>query len=158
METKKMRDIYGEIANKLYEIIPDKWNKIYLYGEVLADYREVYFYFESMTSNDIVYGHDIPRTYNVDKKKYRQLSRELTKYVLDLNIEYKEKNDIVWTNVTLLLDSSGKFNIKFNYDDILKSSFSSGERQVIWEHEVLKIEMTNENHKEIMDRYLNSPV
>lgn len=156
METKKMGDIYGEIANKLNEIIPDKWTKIYLYGEVLDDSREVYFYFDSMTSNDIVYGHDIPRTYNVDKKIYRQLLRELTKFVVDLYVEYKENNDIIWTNLTFLLDSSGKFNIKFNYDDILKSSFLSGERQVIWEYEVLDIQPTNENHKEIIDRYLKS--
>ena len=131
METKKMGAIYGEIANILNEIIPDKWNKIYLYGEVLDDFREVYFYFDSAISKDIVYGHDIPRTYNLDKKTYRQLLRELTKFIVDLHVEYKENNDIVWTNLTFLIDSSGKFNIKFNYDDILKSPFSSGERQII---------------------------
>lgn len=156
METKKMGVIYGEIANKLNEIIPDEWSKIYLYGEVLEDSREVYFYFDSMTSSNIVYGHDIPKIYNVDKKIYRQLLRELTKFVVDLHVEYKENNDKQWTNLTFLLDSSGKFNIKFNYDDILKSPFLSGERQIIWEYEVLGIEPTDENHKEIIDRYLNS--
>ena len=156
METKKMGAIYGEIANILNEIIPDKWIKIYLYGEVLDDSREVYFYFDSVTSNDTVYGHDIPRTYNLDKKTYSQLLRELTKFVVDLHVEYKENNDIVWTNITFLLDSSGKFNIKFNYDDILKSPFSSGERQIIWEYEVLDIQPINENHKEIIDRYSKS--
>lgn len=156
METKKMGVIYREIANKLNEIIPDEWSKIYLYGEVLEDSREVYFYFDSITSNDIVYGNDIPKTYNVDKKIYRQLLRELTKFIVDLHVEYKENNDMKWTNLTFLLDSSGKFNIKFNYDDILKSPFLSGERQIIWEYEVLGIEPTDENHKEIIDRYLNS--
>jgi hypothetical protein len=75
-----------------------------------------------------------------------------------LYTEYKENNENAWTNFTFSLDSSGKFNIKFNYDDILKSPFSSGERQIIWEYEVLQIKPTDEKHKKIIDRYLNSKV
>ena len=156
MDTKNMGYIYEEIANKLNEIIPDEWTNIYLYVEVLDDSREVYFYFDSINSNDIVYGHDIPITYNVDKKIYRQLLKELMKFIVDLHVEYKENNNTIWTNLTFLLDSSGKFNINFNYDDILNSSFSSEERHIIWKYQVLDIQPTNENHKGIISRYLNS--
>lgn len=156
METKKMGYIYEKIANKINEIIPDKWANIYLYGEVLDDSREVYFYFDSVNSSGIVYGNDIPIIYNVDKKIYCQLLKELTKSIVDLYVEYKENNDSVWSNLTFLLDSSGKFKINFNYDDILNSSFSSEERQLIWKYQVLYIQPTNENHKEIIYRYLNS--
>ena len=45
METKKMAEIYGKIANKVNDIIPDEWGKVWLYGEVLDDSSEVYFYF-----------------------------------------------------------------------------------------------------------------
>ncbi|NFN93537.1 DUF600 family protein [Clostridium botulinum] len=156
METKKMGEIYGEIANMVIEMIPDKWNEIYLYGEVLQDSSEVYFYFNSLTSNNIIYGHDIPKIYSIDENIYENLLMELTDIVEELYKEYKENNEDVWTNFTFRLNNTGKFSIKFNYDDILKSPFLSGERQIIWEYEVLGIEPTNENHKEIIDRYLNS--
>ncbi|NFQ68130.1 antitoxin YezG family protein [Clostridium sporogenes] len=156
METKKMGEIYGEIANMVIEMIPDKWNEIYLYGEVLEDSSEVYFYFNSLTRNNIIYGYDIPEIYNVDENIYENLLMELTDIVEELYKEYKENNENVWTNFTFRLNNAGKFNIKFNYDDILKSLFSSGERQIIWEYEVLQIEPTNENHKKIIDRYLDS--
>ncbi|URZ03552.1 antitoxin YezG family protein [Clostridium felsineum] len=156
METKKMSGIYGQIANMLVEMIPDKWSEIYLYAEVLKDSSEVYFYFNSVTREDIIYSHTIPEIYKVDENIYEDLLMELNDIVEELNREYKENNENIWTNLTLILNNSGKFNIKFNYDDILKSKFSSGERQIIWEYEVLQIIPTNEEQKKIIDRYLNS--
>ncbi|MHC1748105.1 MAG: antitoxin YezG family protein [Cellulosilyticaceae bacterium] len=156
METKKMSEIYGEIANRIIGMIPDKWNEIYLYGEVLDYSSEVYFYFSSLTRDSIIYGHDIPRIYGVDENIYENLLMELTDIVEELYKEYKENNDNIWTNFTFTLNNYGKFNIKFNYDDILNSLFSSGERQIIWEYEVLQIEPVNENDKKIIEKYLDS--
>ena len=155
METKKMGELYGIIANKVNDIIPDNWEKIYLYGEILDDSREVYFYFKSLTNKELVYGHDIPIKYNVDKRMYRQLLRELISSIVDLYNEYKENNESVWTNLTFLLDNTGKFNIKYNYDDVLNSEFTAGERQIIWEYDVLGIE-PEEEHKEMINKYLES--
>ena len=112
METKKMAEIYGKIANKVNDIIPDEWGKVWLYGEVLVD------------------------------------------IIQELNLEYKENNESVWTNLTFLLDNTGKFNIKYNYDDILNSDFTAGERQIIWEYEVLGIEPEAEQYKEMLNKYL----
>ncbi|QLY81483.1 antitoxin YezG family protein [Clostridium intestinale] len=156
METTKMGEIYGIIANKVNDIIPDKWEKVYLYGEVLDDSREVYFYFKSLTRNEVVYGHDIPIRYNVDKRMYRQLLRELISSIVDLYNEYKDNNESVWTNFTFLLDNTGKFNIKYNYDDVLNSEFTAGERQIIWEYEVLGVEPEVEQYKEMINKYLES--
>lgn len=156
METIKMGEIYGVIANKVNDIIPDKWEKIYLYGEVLDDSREVYFYFKSLTSKDLVYGHDIPIIYNVDKRMYRQLLRELISSIVDLYNEYKDNNESVWTNLTFLLDNTGKFNIKYNYDDVLKSEFTATERQIIWEYEILGVEPEVQQYKDMINKYLES--
>lgn len=35
METRKMQDLYQLIGEKLNDIIPGEWTKIYLYAEVL---------------------------------------------------------------------------------------------------------------------------
>lgn len=155
METKKMSEIYGIIANKVDDMIPDEWEKIYLYGEVLEDSREVYFYFESTTSKELVYGHDIPSHYNVDKRIYRKLLKELSSCIVDLYNEYKENSENVWTSLTFILDNTGNVKINYNYDDVMNSAFSAGERQVIWEYEVLGLEPETETCKDIVNRYLN---
>ena len=86
--------------------------------------------------------------------KYEDLLFELVDIIQELNLEYKENNESVWTNLTFLLDNTGKFNIKYNYDDILNSDFTAGERQIIWEYEVLGIEPEAEQYKEMLNKYL----
>ncbi len=61
----KTEDLYQLIANKLVGIIPDEWDKIYLYAEILPGSRIVYFYYESTTKNDWIYSHSIPTIYGV---------------------------------------------------------------------------------------------
>lgn len=156
METKKMAEIYGEIANKVNDIIPDEWEKVWLYGEVLDDSSEVYFYFYSITRKKIIYSHDIPNEYKVNNSMYEDLLFELVDIIQELNLEYKENNESVWTNLTFLLDNTGKFNIKYNYDDIIKSKFTAGERQIIWEYEILGVEPEVEQYKEMLNKYLES--
>ncbi len=43
METRKMQDLYQLIGEKLNDIIPGEWTKIYLYAEVLDDSTMVLF-------------------------------------------------------------------------------------------------------------------
>ncbi|MCI6693247.1 MAG: antitoxin YezG family protein [Clostridium sp.] len=156
METKKMGELYVDIANKVNEIIPDKWEKIWLYAEVLDDSSEVYFYFYSKISKKIIYSHDIPNKYKVNNGIYEDLLFELLDIIQELNSEYKQNNESVWTNLTFLLDNTGKFKIKYNYDDVLKSEFTSGERQIIWEYEVLGVEPELKEYKEMINKYLES--
>lgn len=156
METKKMGEIYGKIANKVNDIIPDKWEKVWLYGEVLDDSSEVYFYFYSITHKKIIYSHDIPNEYKVNNSMYEDLLFELVDIIQELNFEYKENNESVWTNLTFLLDNTGKFNIKYNYDDVLKSEFTATERQIIWEYEILGVEPEVQQYKDMINKYLES--
>lgn len=82
--------------------------------------------------------------------------RELISSIVDLYNEYKDNNESVWTNLTFILDNTGKFNIKYNYDDVLNSEFTAGERQIIWEYEVLGIKPEVEQYKKMIDKYLES--
>ena len=89
METLRMNQLYQELAVKLNEMIPDQWTTIYLYGEVLSDSRTAYFYYNRASDGKLIYSHDIPSVYKVDKRKYLQLLRELFLKVNELQDEYK---------------------------------------------------------------------
>lgn len=154
METTKMGQLYEKIGEKLAETIPDTWNAIYLYGEVLEDSREVYFYYKSTSLNKLIYGHDIPEILNVDRKEYRKLLRELTKLIVELHNEYKFNNETVWSNLTYVVNERGEFTIKFNYDDIMNSPYSDRERQVIWEYIVMKVEPSNQEDQALIMKYV----
>lgn len=135
-------------------MIPDEWEKIYLYGEVLSDSREVYFYFKRVGSEEIVYAHDIPKKYNVDRKIFLKLLSELRKIMVELHDDYKLNYDKVWTNLTFTVEKSGHFNVAYNYDDVLNSKYTSFQRQVIWEYEVIGIEPELGERKQLIEEYL----
>ena len=84
---------------------------------------------------------------------YDDLLFELIDIVTELHTEFKNNNDVVWSNLTFKLDNKGEFSMDYNYDDILNSEFTSGDRQIIWEYEVIGIE-PNEEEQEMLSRYL----
>lgn len=153
--TERMNELYGVIAEQLNDIIPDGWEKIYLYSEILDDSREVYFYFESTSKNEIVFSHNIPQTYKLSGKIYDSLLQEIIESMVELNNEFKNKNGNTWTNLTFILEKTGKFNVKYHYNDTLNSKFTMMERQVIFEYEVVGLEQEGED-QEVIDRYLES--
>lgn len=156
MESNKMNEIYQDIAEKINDVIPDEWEKVFLYGEVLYDSELVYLYFLSKKNHELIYYLDIPEKYKIEWRIFDIPVEKLDSSILDLYNEYKKQNEKVWTNFTLILDNTGKFRIDFNYDDIYKSEFTISERQHIWEYEVMGIEPTLEEHKEIIERYLKT--
>lgn len=119
---EKMDNLYQLIGNKLVGIIPDEWDKIYLYAEILPDSRIVYFYFKSTTKKDLIYCENIPDVYGVDSGIYDRLFRELVGDFVDLNTESSQIHSQFWTSLTMYLDQAGKFNVDYNYDEILLSS------------------------------------
>ncbi|OKP92323.1 hypothetical protein A3842_02425, partial [Paenibacillus sp. P3E] len=114
---KKMEELYQLIGKKLVGIIPDQWEKIYLYAEVLPGSRIIYFYFESATKKELIYSHLIPEIYGVDERIYDRLHGELQEYFVELNKVFRNTLDQPWTNLTMYLEQSGKFNIDYSYDE-----------------------------------------
>ncbi|WP_262982693.1 TIGR01741 family protein [Bacillus velezensis] len=154
METRKMPDLYQLISQNLNDIIPCEWTKIYLYAEVLDDSTMVLFHFRTPENNQIIYSQDIPSHYNVSKDIFKTLLRELRELFEELKTEHRNNNDDVWTNLTLTLDSSGEFQLDYNYDDILTSELDGYERIAIWEYKNLGILPEDDDDKEFVISYL----
>ncbi|AMQ73157.1 antitoxin YezG family protein [Bacillus sp. B38] len=154
METRKMQDLYQLIGEKLNDIIPGEWTKIYLYAEVLDDSTMVLFHFRTPANNQIIYSQDIPSHYNVSKDIFNTLLRELRELFEELKTEHRNNNDDVWTNLTLTLDRRGELQLDYNYDDILASELDGYERIAIWEYKNLGILPEDEDDKEFVISYL----
>ncbi|TCP31233.1 uncharacterized protein DUF600 [Scopulibacillus darangshiensis] len=66
---------------------------------------------------------------------YDQLWYDLLDLLQDLWNEFKLNAEGPWSNLTLILDNEGNFNIDYNYDDL--SEVDPHEQQIIWEYNVL---------------------
>ena len=161
--TKKIKEMYENIQRKIYYMIPEKWEKMYLYSSVIDTEKgkqtgELFFYYipKGIFKKNPVNVYEIPQKFNLDEKNYLKLVQMLYQKIVELREEFK-KIEIVptWTNLTMTIDGI-KFKVEYNYDDLNSSVFSSYERHIIWRYNYLGIgkEHLNKTEKEIIDKYL----
>lgn len=154
MDMEQIELIYQKIATKVVGIIPVNWNRVYLYSEVLDDSTEVYFYFNPKDTDDLIYSHNIPDVYHVDEGIYEKLLYEIFDLFRELQNEFKKNGQELWTNLTLILERTGKFKINYDYEDILNSVFTPSQRNTIWEYKFLGRYPSNERKRKLVDEYI----
>lgn len=161
--TKKIKEMYEDIQRRIFYMIPEKWDKMYLYASVteLIDGQktgELFFYYipKGIFKKNPVNVYEIPQKFNLDEKEYLKLVNILYEKIVELREEFK-KVEIVptWTNLTIMIEGI-KFKIEYDYENLNKSKFSSYERHIIWRYNYLGIrpEQLNKKEREIIERYL----
>lgn len=162
--TKKIKEIYEDIQRKLFYMIPEKWEKLYLYSSVLDEpdregkTGELFFYYipKGIFKKKPVNVYEIPAKFNLDENQYLRLVQLLYSKIKELRSEFqKSERKEIWTNLTLSIQSL-KFKVEYDYTDLNHCDFSSYERHVIWRYENLGIgeEQVSKRDKEVLKRYL----
>jgi len=137
MNTQGMEKLYSQIAKAIVNIIPEEWDKVCLYAEGRDGYRQVFFYYYPIKSNEPIYSLDIVDKFNINERQYDERETNLYNCFSGLWKEFKMQNQEPWTNLTFFLDSTGKMKIDYNYDDI--SQISPVEKQEKWEEKYLSL-------------------
>ena len=160
--TKKVKEIYEDIQKKLFYMIPEKWDKLYLYSSVIdlpegEQTGELYFYYipKGILKKKPVNVYEIPNKFNLDENEYVLLVRILYEKIKQLRKEFaKSETGELWTNLTMSIQNL-KFKVEYNYDDLLNSEFDSYERHIIWRYQYLGIgeAQVGKKEKEILNRY-----
>ena len=164
--TKRIKEIYEDIQKRLFYMIPEKWEKLYLYSSVIDKLNgektgELYFYYipKGIFRKKTVNVYEIPSKFNLDENDYLKLVKILYERIKLLREEFrKSETSTLWSNITMTIENS-KFKVEYNYDDLEHSSFTSYERHIIWRYEYLGIgeEQVSKKEKEILNRYITGP-
>lgn len=161
--TRKIKEIYEDIQRELFYMIPEKWEKLFLYSSVIertegGETGELFFYYipKGILRKKPVNVYEIPSKFNLDENEYLRLVELLYDKIKELRQVFK-KADLgeVWSNVTISIQNM-KFRVEYNYENLQNSDFTSYERHVIWRYKNLGIgpEQVNKEEKEILRRYL----
>ena len=161
--TKKIKEMYEDIQRRIFYMIPEKWDKMYLYASVsdLIDGNktgELFFYYipKGIFKKNPVNVYEIPQKFNLDEKEYLKFVNILYEKIEQLREEFKKTEFVsTWTNLTMSIQGI-KFTVEYDYEDLSKSKFSSYERHIIWRYNYLGIkeEQLNKKEKEIIEKYL----
>ena len=164
--TKKVKEIYEDIQRKLFYMIPEKWEKLYLYSSVIdmpkkIQNGELFFYYipKGIFKKNPVNVYEIPAKFNLEEKEYLKLVEILYDKVKELREEFrKSESGTIWSNITISIQNL-KFKVEYGYEDLRNSDFNSYERRVIWRYQYLGIgpEQVSKKDREILKRYINGP-
>ena len=120
-------------------MIPEEWNNIILYGEVSEELRKFAFYYYPESRKSPVYYTQIWDELGFDKDTFDRLWYQIIKYLQELQNTFITHNQEPWTNLTMRLDHSGKFNIEFHYDDF--TEIDAYARLMLWKHMIAKVHL-----------------
>lgn len=163
--SNKERIIFAEIQKKLFYMIPEKWDAIYLYASIIEEpfkkpVGEMYFYYlpKGILKRKPVNVYQIPGMFNIDEESYNEIVQNLYSDIRKLRNVHRETKSELWTNLTISIENF-QFKIEYGYEDLRKNSeFNPYERHIIWRYKNLELDtsLLTKEEKLIIDRYLNS--
>ena len=101
-----------------------------------------------------MYYRNIREVYKVDREIFEKLFDELRNLFIRLHEESSKQTPASWTNLTMRLDYTGKFNIDYNYET---HGYAPGSKQAIWKYEILGFYPSEDDfYREVVDEYIKN--
>ena len=146
--------LYTDIQKKLFYIIPEKWECIYLYASVIDRPKqkpigEMFFYYlpKGIIKKKYVNGYEIPNLFNIDDEQYSTLITDVYNSIKLLRETFRNKKRKLWSSINIFIENN-QFKIEYSYEDLKKSPFDSYERHVIWRYNYLNEDVQNMSRKD----------
>lgn len=162
--TKKIKIIYERIQRKIYYMIPEKWEKLYLYCSLVNTNEqkgELYFYYipKGLLKKTPVNVYEVPSKFNINEKDYIELVATLYDEFKNLRDEFKERELFgMWSNLSIVMDN-GNFEVEYFYENLQGTDEENEERHIMWRYKYLGeyFKYWSKREKELIQTYLNGP-
>ena len=154
--------IYKGIQYQLNNLIPEKWESIYLYASVIdtlddVETWEMYFYYmpSGFIKKNPVCVYEVANKFNLDEKEYLELVDNFGKIIKRLHRVYKETYDKSWSNMVISIKNE-QFLVEYNFDDLLKSLHTSHDRHVIFKFKYLNapLQSFSKRDRRVLAQYI----
>ena len=160
----RVQRIYTEIQRQLFYMIPEKWNKVYLYSSIMErsnnlETGELYFYYipSGILRKNPVNVYEIPNRFSINENEYLRLVDKLYAEIRKLQKVCLELGEEKWQTIIISI-ADFKFNVEYFYEDFNNATrFTSYEKHIIFRYKYLdySISSFNKSEKEVINRYLN---
>lgn len=160
--TPRIKSLYAKIQTQLFYMIPEKWDKIYLYASIVEKSNniqtgEMFFYYfpKGILKRNPINVYEIPYIYNIDEEAYNTLTNKLYETIKELRREFEKEGLKLWSNLTISI-ANLKFNIEYDYEDLNASKYTNEERHIIWNYKYLNfpIERLSKRDRKMLENYL----
>lgn len=163
LTTYDIRTAYNQIQKHLFYMIPEKWDRVYLYASVIEHFNNVqtgemffYYYPKSIFKRNPINVYEIPNKFNIDEQEYLKLAENLYEDIKKLRIQQIEIGEKPWTNITISIQNL-KFNVEYDYEDLVNSNYTNYDRHLIWRYKYLDVPISSYSRKDrkMLEKYLD---
>ena len=160
--TKKIKELYENIQRKLFNIVPGKWDELYLYASIIerlgkVQVGEMYFYFmpRGILKRRFINVYEVPNKYNIEEEEYLKLVELLYDEIKELREEFRKTNQKVWSNLTISIKND-RITYTFCYDNLLGGQDEYYDHHIYWRKKYLHIEPCGKKEEKAFKKYLST--
>ena len=166
MSQKSLKVAHEEIQQKIFKMLPEKWDRLYLYASVIDHFDnlqtgEMFFFYypKGVLKKNPVNVYEVPAKFSIDEGLYFGLSDELYDTIKKLRNECSSNHERLWSNMTISIEKL-KYKVEYGYEDLNASEFDNDARHIIWKYKYLETPYGSLNRKEreVINRYDNAKV
>lgn len=161
LTTQNIRAIYEKIQKQLFYMIPEKWDRVYLYASIIDRFNglqtgEMFFYYypKGVLKKNPINVYEVPAKFNLDEIQYMNLAEKLYDAIKELR-EEMSKVEEKWSNLTISIEKC-QFNVEYRYEDLASSKYTSYDRHIIWRYQYLQVPLEgfSRNERELIQKFL----
>ena len=159
--TKNMKEKYEKIQNYLFDLIPEKWDEIYLYASIIDRQEEtltgeMFFYYipKGILKKKPINVYEVPKRFNINETEYLKIVDNLYQIIKDLRKDFIDTEQELWTNLTISIANS-RFRVEYGYEKISQEERASYIRHVIWRYNYLGIGGELKDERKVLDEYFS---
>ena len=160
--TKNMKEKYEAIQNQLFTMIPEKWEKIFLYASITdrtgnVQTGELYFYYlpRGILKKKYVNVYEVPSKFNIEEEQYTKYVDDLYEIIKELRQDFIDTEQKLWTNINISIENM-VFKVEYGYEELNQDEQSNYRNHVIWRFKYLGIGGEVREERKILDEYFQS--
>lgn len=113
-----IRNHYQELFNLIQPYLPTGWKKVVLYAEYGVASYSIEFFVKT-TADEYIKCFDLP---GIDEDALLDTFDEMDEVYSAQRTELPKSS--IWTNATIVIDSTGKMNADFDYTDLTEDGYA----------------------------------
>ena len=166
IKNSEIMNVYSELQKQLFYLIPEKWDRIYLYASVQEKMEgletgEMFFYYfpKGILKKNPVNVYEVPNKFSLNEEEYIKLVEKLYGNIKKIRRIFKRYNHRLWSNLTIRIEGL-KFEVEYNYENLINTKYSNIDRHIVWKYQNLKlpIEYFSKKEKKIIKQYINENI
>src|SRR5699024_8519243 len=103
--------------------------------------------------------YEVPNKFSLNEDEYIKLVEKLYSKIKELREIFKKYNHRLWSNLTIRIEGL-KFEIEYNYENLINTQYSNMDRHIVWEYQNLKlpIEYFSRKERKMIKQYINENI